>query len=495
MNKSVLYARVSSKEQEEGFSIPAQLKLLLGYAQEKGFEIVQQFIDVESAKSSGRMHFGEMISFLKKNSSVKTILVEKTDRLYRNFKDYVLLEELDLEIHLVKENEIISKNSRSHQKLVHGFKVLMAKNYIDNLREEIAKGMLEKASQGQFPGRPPIGYRANKETKCIELNPETAPKVFKLFEMYSTGNFSLEDIRKLASQVGLKYPSGNAPSMSTLHRILCNPFYYGEFQWHGELYPGKHSPLISRALFEKVQKNLRRGNQRNKGKVQIPYLGLMKCGYCGCSITGEIKKRKYVYYHCTEFKGKCSQPWVRVEEIEELFGNILKDLKLPDQTIQWVKEALVETTEKKEAFRISTYNELRAREQELDKLIERLFIEHVEDKIPEDFFTRKMKEWRGELAEVRENMTRLGKANLKYYDLGIKILELCKDAYSLWNSGNEAQRKKLVRFVLSNCVLKDVTLYPTYKKPFDIIAKGFQSPVKWSQRESNPCLRRERPPS
>ena len=122
MNKSVLYARVSSKEQEEGFSIPAQLKLLLGYAQEKGFEIVQQFIDVESAKSSGRMHFGEMISFLKKNSSVKTILVEKTDRLYRNFKDYVLLEELDLEIHLVKENEVISKNSRSHQKLVHGLK-------------------------------------------------------------------------------------------------------------------------------------------------------------------------------------------------------------------------------------------------------------------------------------------------------------------------------------------------------------------------------------
>lgn len=82
-----------------------------------------------------------MINFLKKNRTVNAILVEKTDRLYRNFKDYVLLDEFkNLEIHLVKEGGIISENSRSHEKLVHGFKVLMAKNYIDNLSEEIIKG-------------------------------------------------------------------------------------------------------------------------------------------------------------------------------------------------------------------------------------------------------------------------------------------------------------------------------------------------------------------
>jgi len=135
--KAVLYARVSSKEQEkEGFSIPAQQKLLREYARKNGFAVVQEFTDVETAKAAGRTSFGKMVQFLKVNSEVRVILVEKTDRLYRNFKDYVLLEDLDVETHLVKENEVISKDSRSHSKFIHGIKVLMAKNFIDNLSEE-----------------------------------------------------------------------------------------------------------------------------------------------------------------------------------------------------------------------------------------------------------------------------------------------------------------------------------------------------------------------
>ena len=81
-----------------------------------------------------------MLEFLKRHKNIDTILVEKTDRLYRNFKDYVTLDEFKgLEVHLVKENTVLSENSRSHEKLVHGFKVLMAKNYIYNLSDEVRK--------------------------------------------------------------------------------------------------------------------------------------------------------------------------------------------------------------------------------------------------------------------------------------------------------------------------------------------------------------------
>lgn len=138
---SVLYARVSSKEQEkEGYSIPTQLRLLNDYAHKNNFTVVKEFIDVETAKQAGRTNFGEMIKFLQASPDVKIILVEKTDRLYRNFKDYVTIDDLGLEIHLVKEGEILSKDSKSHQKFIHGIKVLMAKNYIDNLSEETKKG-------------------------------------------------------------------------------------------------------------------------------------------------------------------------------------------------------------------------------------------------------------------------------------------------------------------------------------------------------------------
>ena len=165
MKKVVIYARVSSREQEkEGYSIPAQIKLLNEYAVKKEFEVVREFIDSETAKKAGRTHFNEMLAYLKKHKDVNIILVEKTDRLYRNFKDYVILDEFKgLEIHLVKKNTVLSENSKSHEKLVHGFKVLMAKNYIDNLSEEIRKGQTQACEQGDYPSKPPYGYmRVNK---------------------------------------------------------------------------------------------------------------------------------------------------------------------------------------------------------------------------------------------------------------------------------------------------------------------------------------------
>ena len=169
VSRAVLYARVSSKEQEkEGFSIPAQLKLLKEYAAREGLSVVQEFVDVETAKQTGRTNFSEMIAFLRANPGVRIILrlhpeariilVEKTDRLYRNLKDWVMLDEIDVEIHLVKEGVVLSRDSRSSEKFMHGIKVLMAKNYIDNLSEEARKGMQEKAEQGIWPTKTPLGY-------------------------------------------------------------------------------------------------------------------------------------------------------------------------------------------------------------------------------------------------------------------------------------------------------------------------------------------------
>ena len=225
--KAVIYARVSSKEQErEGFSIPAQLKLLREYAERKGLPILQEYTDVETAKKSGRTQFSDMVKFFKaegrkkKDPGCRILLVEKTDRLYRNFKDYVTLDELALDIHLVKENDILSPNSRSHQKLLHGIKVVMAKNYIDNLSEEIKKGMQEKAEQGLYPSLAPLGY-VNvicNGKKFIQPDPDMAPLVQKLFQWYATGSYSLLELTKkiqrgrIGLQEGTAWSFQGAPS-------------------------------------------------------------------------------------------------------------------------------------------------------------------------------------------------------------------------------------------------------------------------------------------
>jgi DNA invertase Pin-like site-specific DNA recombinase len=158
---AIIYTRVSSREQEqEGFSLDAQAKLLRQYADRNGLEIGGTFEDVETAKATGRRQFGEMISFFQRNRrTCRTLVVEKTDRLYRNFKDAVTLEDLDIEIHFVKEGHILSKESKSQTKFMHDIHLAVARNYSENLREEVRKGMQEKASQGIYPGRAPFGYR------------------------------------------------------------------------------------------------------------------------------------------------------------------------------------------------------------------------------------------------------------------------------------------------------------------------------------------------
>ena len=81
---------------------------------------------METAKRSGRPGFGEMVDFLRRTPTCQVVLVEKTDQLYRNLKDYVTLDEFDLDVHLVKESRVVSRSSRSSEKFVHGIKVLMA---------------------------------------------------------------------------------------------------------------------------------------------------------------------------------------------------------------------------------------------------------------------------------------------------------------------------------------------------------------------------------
>jgi hypothetical protein len=126
--QAVIYACVSSKEQEKnGFSIPAQLKILKEYVAAQGFAVAQEYVDVETAKQTGRTAFGEMVGYLKEHPAIRVMLVEKTDRLYRTLRDWVTVDELDVEIHFPNEGVVLSRESRSSEKFMNGINVLMAK--------------------------------------------------------------------------------------------------------------------------------------------------------------------------------------------------------------------------------------------------------------------------------------------------------------------------------------------------------------------------------
>ena len=129
---------------------------------------------------------------------------------------------------------------------------------------------------------------------------------------------------------------------STIHFILRHPLYMGEFDWNGRRYKAKHKPLVSRELWERVQGVLDGRNARKlrRGSRDFAFSGLMTCGHCGCALVGEIKKGRYVYYHCTGYKQKCGEPYVREEVIAERFSDLLGRLTFGEEVQRSLDRAL-----------------------------------------------------------------------------------------------------------------------------------------------------------
>ncbi|MFC1807974.1 recombinase family protein [Candidatus Omnitrophota bacterium] len=484
MDKCLIYFRVSSKEQkEDGFSPEAQLKLLREYAKRCNFRVVKVFEAIETAKQSGREKFQHMVDFLQANADIQHILVEKTDRLYRNFKDYVTIDELNRTIHLVKENEILNKDSRSHQKFIHGIKVLMAKNYIDNLSEETRKGMLEKAEQGYYPSFAPFGYRnaekkeGNRTFRFLEIDDQKGPIIQKLFRLYATGSYSLKHLTQIAHDEGLRSKKGNKVHKSCIHQILKNPIYYGDFLWCGKLYTGSHPPIITKDLYNIVQEVFQGQNRPKQTKRNFAYTGLMACGKCGCAITAEIKKRKYIYYHCTHHNPKCdSKDYIREEKLDEMFAALVKDIQITSDMVDLIKQSLMSSHKDEIVYHNRQISALNGRYSLLKKRLDQMYIDKLDGKIPEKFYQDKFNEWQEELDDISDKVERHKRADINYLTQGVHILELANRAYSLYVKQNRAERRKLLNVILSNCTLNDATLYPTYRKPFDLLVKGPSRP-------------------
>ncbi len=471
---AVLYARVSSRDQErEGFSIPAQQKAIKEYAEQKGFHILEEFIDVETAKRTGRTHFQRMLAYVRKrHQNPPVVLVEKTDRLYRNLKDWVTVDDMKTEIHLVKENVVISEGSRSSEKFMHGIKVLMAKNYVDNLSEEVKKGLFQKADEGHWPSAAPFGYinRREGEKSFIVPDPERAILVRNLFELYAKGDHSIEDLVGYSKQFGLTGRRGGKLSASAIHLILRNPIYGGEFRYAGKRYRSKDPILVSRDLWERVQNRLDGTPDTRPGPRNHLYQGLMTCGYCGAVITAEMKKGKYTYYRCAQL---CEgTEYVREERIAEaLAQTVVRPLHLGTDKVAFAIRGLRESRGdivKETTLRL---NEARARYDRFRSLIDKAYEDKLDGRVDAAFFDRKRAEWEDGMMAAHEEIERLARVDHAVLDTAIQVLELVNAAYDLYIQQEPSQQRRMLNLLLSNCELRSGELKPIYRKPFDVLAE------------------------
>jgi site-specific DNA recombinase len=363
-------------------------------------------------------------------------------------------------MHFPKEGVVISRESRSSEKFMHGIKVLMAKNYIDNLSEEARKGQQEKAEQGIWPTKTPLGYRnitGPDGKKIIAADPEVAPIIARLFEWYATGQLSLKEAAKKAQAASLVYrKSGAKVPVSTVHNILRCRLYTGMFNWKGKLIQGKHQPLISTELWERVQGVLdgRNAHKHRRMTHDFAFSGLIACYHCGCSIVGEIKKQKYVYYHCTGYADKCRnnpaacrRRHVREEVLEQLFTNLLGQLQFDNEVLEWVREALHashidERHEHEEAIK-----RLQAEHKRIGDRINAMYLDKLDGRVDGAFFDKTSAEWREQQNRCLREIERHQSAEQSYMDEGVQILELARNARTLFERQEPREKRRLLNSV------------------------------------------------
>lgn len=456
--ESVLYLRVSTKEQAErggeveGFSIPAQREACTRKAAGLGAVVVEEFVDAgESARSADRPDLQRMLAYLVEHP-VKYVIVHKIDRLARNRVDDVAI---NLAIQqagatLVSCTENIDETPSGA--LLHGIMSSINEYYSRNLANEVIKGTQQKVKNGGTPTLAPIGYLNVRhiidgiEVRTVELDPERAPLIRWAFEVYATGEWSLNrlahelEIRGLTQRPTAKR-AARPLNAKKLALVLHNPYYVGTVTWRGLQFDGKHPRLVSLELFAQVQAAL--VAHRNSGERSYRrkhYLaGSIYCGRCESKLIYGVSTGRrgepYAYWFCLgrhTYKNGCDLPYLPADLVEEQVvlawageglseeqAGIIRDNLLADLAdyIKITEEAAERLDRRSEAL-----------ERERRKWAEKAF----EGSVPGDIAREKQQDLAQQLSTVQGQRARLARTSAEHEAVirnATALLPHCGEAY------------------------------------------------------------------
>ena len=206
-----------------------------------------------------------------------------------------------------------------------------------------------------------------------------------------------------------------------------------------------------------------------KSKHLFAFQGLIKCGYCGCSIIGSIAKGQYLYYHCTSNRGKCPGRYAKEEEIDKLYAQGLQELILDKEVLEWLKIALKAVHKQEKSYQEEISVRLNNEYAKLQSRIDKAYDHCLDGVITEEEFAKRSGAWRKEKEEILSTIQKHEKANRSYLEEGFMLLELTQHIVSLYIKQDSAEKRKLLQLVYSNSLWKDGNLIPSYRQPFDIL--------------------------
>lgn len=502
--KAIILARVSDPKQQEGHSIDAQLQRVTDYVERRGFIVNKQFSFQETASHKIRKNFEEIIKFIGESEEPVAIVADTVDRITRNFRDAVRIDELrfqgKVEIHCLRENLIISKTSNSTDILRWDMGVMFAKNYILNIGDNVKRSQEQMLLSGKWPSKPPLGYisaRDDQGNRDIEVDSMRGPMIRKAFEWYATGRVSMNEVCKRLEKVGMHTDGNKSIQKSLLDQILSNPFYFGSMRWNNKIYEGSHSPLITRDLWQQVQ-DAKAGYHKKPFKYaakDFSFRGLITCARCGCTITGEIKKGKYIYWHCTNYHGNCKRTYIPQDELDKQILVLLKNLHIPQNKVLELVADLKAIHEDKSAFEETSRKILQDEYQRIQRHIDQMYDDKLDGRITTDQYDNLLQTKKQRQQKIIEELERHRRADKNYYVTAERLLFLASVAAKLYKSSKPDEKRELVGFLLSNLQLDGRILRYTVNTPFDAIAKYAPRQAWLPRLDSNQRHPRYRNPS
>src|SRR3990167_8509467 len=412
MQKFFLYARKSTDvEDKQVLSIEAQITELREFAKRENLEIVEELVEKQSAKIPGRPIFGEMLVRIEKGEA-DGILAWHADRLARNSVDGGrIIYLLDTEKLASLKFPTLWFENTPQGKFMLNIVFGQSKYYVDSLSENTKRGLRQKVKRGEYPGPAPIGYINDVRTKSIVVDRKKAKIIKAAFEFYAKGNARLEDVSDFLAQRGIMSRGGKRIHKTRATFILSNPFYCGLFKYGGELHEGKYEPIITKKLFDTAQEILKqRGKPRHKQKNEPQaFCGLIECAECGMMITAE-KQKVHIYYRCSKKKVKCSQPYIREEELDRQLSSLIQKVSLRQD---WAEKLLVMAEKDKavsaqsvSVFVQESQNKIRAINSKLQRLLDGYLEQDIEREIYREQKTKLLLEKKSldeKMARIEQN--------------------------------------------------------------------------------------------
>lgn len=522
--KYIAYSRKSTEsEDRQVLSLNDQKREVEDVERKENLKVVIKFLgdkkgESHTAHKRGRPIFNKVMDLIEAGKA-NGLLVWHANRLARNaFDGGRIITAMDEGTLLeVKTTSGRTYYNTPEDKFFLQLEFGMAKKSSDDNSVAVKRGLKTKINMGWYPARAPVGYLNSKNYEekgqnFIFKDDERFEPVKRMWQMMLTGNYTPPKILEVVNKDWkfktrtTKRSVGKPLSRSGIYRLFTNPFYYGWFEYAGQLCKGNHEPMINEKEFDQVQKLLGREGRPRPKEHRFAFTGLMKCGNCGAMITAEekIKKQKngnihhYIYYHCTKrIDKKCPEKMIEINALNNKIDLLIQNLTISDKFQHWAIKYLHEIRQNEAK---SNQNVFESKQKSLARITEQLQNLILTYTSPENangqiMTSQELQTTKSSLlkqkAALESDLKAQGKTIEEWAELSERTFNFARYAQMWFAKGDMATKRAVFASLGSHLIVKDqnlnVSLHPYFKVIFDNVKRAEKELIKvrTSENEQN----------